>query len=820
MPNQISWIGLASSILLAACENPAPHVALASAGSAAPLGNHVTACELAQRPARPDSGPPQQHARGLFMPGQPAGDTALPYTGRLASAAAQLSGSYALRVSLDVYTLEEGWVAPERDPGRGSLNLLLRAELTPPTRAAQAMEAELRLCGLELPPSYAYATSSVTQWIVPNEVWDRAQMPVFTSRPRVSESGDAISLELAAFPILLGISLTEPGAAWPSYEQTPTFACGADRSGSACFPDHDGDGEPGVSLRVKLDGEVTDAPYPACHSWKYAAPSTDAEAWLAAPDVEMARMFVGLRTALNISLNLDESYSEGSGEVVAEDVLTRVLDCELSDARPCSANQAATLDARAAKSGAAWYEAGQLARAVEFYDRAAAIARQQHDHLAAAEAVGAASFVLRGTVLFDRRRHRQIRDALRALPDGDSGIKAMLLPVSTLGEHSPGALAQRQAAADEGIAMARRLGEPSVLAQALSSSHYGLWGAAPPNELFGIASELLDIARELGDAELLLDALLWRMSDSLELGDGETLALDNEEYLALLDGHHSGWHRYMAAILQSLQECCLGNFARADMLSLRASALGEQQQESSAQPFLAVRELFRRLDGRVAPADAAVPLDPPSDLPVGYHQLWLLGWVRFGREHKARAALAAAAARGFETLPLDPLRRPTLVVLAMCAAELNEPAHARALYALLQGDASLHVVLQPGVYLGPVHYVLGALAASLDDARAGGHFEAALAGCGQARSRSFLWKVQLAYAQWLMGVVQRGHGSAGQRGQPALARARQLLSDALQLSAELDCDPWRARTQALLQAFESLAGGTEVSTLRPVALRR
>jgi hypothetical protein len=142
---------------------------------------------------------------------------------------------------------------------------------------------------------------------------------------------------------------------------------------------------------------------------------------------------------------------------------------------------------RAFCAGAAHYAAGQLEQSVQYFDRAAEIARTHQEHEAVAQAVGAASFVLRGTLMFDRDRHRQIREALRALPEGDCGIKAILLPAGSLGEHSPGALAQRRAAAHAGIAMARRLGDSMVLAQTLSTCHHTLWGAAHPSELLEIS---------------------------------------------------------------------------------------------------------------------------------------------------------------------------------------------------------------------------------------------------------------------------------------------------------------------------------------------
>lgn len=455
---------------------------------------------------------------------------------------------------------------------------------------------------------------------------------------------------------------------------------------------------------------------------------------------------------------------------------------------------------RAFCTGGACYMAGQLAQAVLYFDRAAEIARKLKAHDAVAQAVGASCFVLRGTIMFDRARHHQIRDALRALPEGDSAIKAMLHAVGTLGETD--ALPQRRAAAQEGVAIARRLGEPIVIAQALSCGHHVLWGSAHPNELLEIANELLAVARALGDSEILLDSLLWRISDSFELGDCATLELDCSEYLTLLDGHHSGWHRYMAAILQCMQVSCCGGFDEADALSLRAAELGERQREPSARSFYAVRRLFRWLDGRVESSEGC-ELDPPVDLPAAYHGLWVLAWLRCGRERQARAALRAARARGFENIPYTPLRRPTLAVYALCACELDDIDSAAELYqALLEYDG-LHIVLQPGVYLGPSAYFLGVLAAKLDRAStAAQHFESALRAAEGMRSRTGLWRVQQAYARMLIQLARRGAPADTMLGPQA--RAEQLLTQARSITEELDCEPWHKQTLELVRELQRL----------------
>lgn len=328
MNTKTGWLWLASALLLA-CNNPAPLADSAEpAGADTALEDHLHACEVAEPPP---VAPPEE-TRGLYAAGEDA-------TGVLSTYALNcMSGNYALQVDLDVF-MQDDPVATEHDPGRGLVSLVLRADVADD-------EVELRLCGLTLPPRYVYATSSVTQLEVADEVWDRPSMPTWKSHMR---AGRDEQLQIAAFPLLLGIALTEPGASWPSFEQTPAIECGMEGTGSACFLDHDGDGEPGLSLHAQTTGDATDAPYPACDDWHYAAPSTQPDAWSsgAAADAQPSRLFVGLRTALQLFPSFDASCAHAEGSVQAADIVTRVLDCEQTDGQRCSPAGATVLDGRA-----------------------------------------------------------------------------------------------------------------------------------------------------------------------------------------------------------------------------------------------------------------------------------------------------------------------------------------------------------------------------------------------------------------------------------------------------------------------------------------
>ena len=67
--------------------------------------------------------------------------------------------------------------------------------------------------------------------------------------------------------------------------------------------------------------------------------------------------------------------------------------------------------------------------------------------------------------------------------------------------------------------MARRVDDPTALITALESHHFSLWGLADPGERLALATEIVRLAEELNDRELLLTGHQFRITDLLEIGD-------------------------------------------------------------------------------------------------------------------------------------------------------------------------------------------------------------------------------------------------------------------------------------------------------------
>ena len=78
-----------------------------------------------------------------------------------------------------------------------------------------------------------------------------------------------------------------------------------------------------------------------------------------------------------------------------------------------------------------------------------------------------------------------------------------------------------QAVAQQSVALARRLSDPSTLAFALNARHWAQRGQDDIVELLAIAEEIISCAEPSAELELALQGHSWRLVDLLELGQTE-----------------------------------------------------------------------------------------------------------------------------------------------------------------------------------------------------------------------------------------------------------------------------------------------------------
>jgi hypothetical protein len=149
---------------------------------------------------------------------------------------------------------------------------------------------------------------------------------------------------------LLGLELMgDPmTATFPTWQQTVDFTCGTGKAGEMCFPDHDGDGKPGVTVAMKTTGNFDAAPYKASDGsafpFKPAPVSSNPLDLLNGTGAKT--VYVGLRTALGGSGKIASDCKSGVGDAVAAEnaIQSRATTCILNTDALCSDAQIEFVD--------------------------------------------------------------------------------------------------------------------------------------------------------------------------------------------------------------------------------------------------------------------------------------------------------------------------------------------------------------------------------------------------------------------------------------------------------------------------------------------
>jgi DNA-binding winged helix-turn-helix (wHTH) protein/tetratricopeptide (TPR) repeat protein len=421
----------------------------------------------------------------------------------------------------------------------------------------------------------------------------------------------------------------------------------------------------------------------------------------------------------------------------------------------------------------AWYLAGRLGLAIDRYDQAAALARLAESPELYAEAVLGATSTLRLDLWHNRTRQQQLLEALAMLPLEDSALRANVLAASALGLRSMEKSNDREEATRAAVAMARRVGDDMTLLRTLSAQHVALWGVAHPRGMLVIAEEMVALGYKLNTPDLLLDAMLCRLTNHAELGMSEALLNNLVEYTTQTELRGSPWHAYMATALQAGDAASRGDFERAERLSEHALQQGLRVNDALADVSHAVRSLFLELDRGVRhlPHDQT-HRDAPEQVPADYRLCWALLWARTGALTKAAHAVNQLLSHDLALPAVDSIHRPILAVAGLICIELQDKKRLESIYRRLLPSSDLWLVLPAGVGLGPVAYYLGVVAFALDRPEAAEEHLAQAANQAIIRPSfdgPWLVRTQLAYGTVL-------HAKGDPRGQALVECAEQAAT--------------------------------------------
>lgn len=389
---------------------------------------------------------------------------------------------------------------------------------------------------------------------------------------------------------------------------------------------------------------------------------------------------------------------------------------------------------------------------------------------------------------------RLLRNALSALGDEDSALRARTLGGLARALSFTGLRDQATVVGEEAIMMARRVGDPAVLATTLRVNVFSLYGRPERIlERLDSCAEMLELAQENGDPEMALEAYSGRIFDLLELGEIQAMDAEIEAHARLAQELRQPHYLYILECWRAMRALLVGRFDEGEELAQRALAVGRRLQAHGVAGVFGMQMFtLRREQGRLRELEDAVKVFVQQSSAAGAWRPGLaLVYSELGQETEARAEFEHLAANDFADLPQDALWLTCIAYLSEVCAFLGDGARAVTLYRLLLPYADRTVVVSAGfACYGAASCYLGLLAATMSRwEEAERHFQDALEMNQRMGARPWLAHTQYEYAEMLLA-----------RGQaPDRAKAVSLLGEAMPISQELGMRSLELRVRGRLE---------------------
>ena len=426
---------------------------------------------------------------------------------------------------------------------------------------------------------------------------------------------------------------------------------------------------------------------------------------------------------------------------------------------------------------AATFAAGDIEAARRHFRTLASAARRRGAaEVQARAALGFSEVQMYGSI--DNDAIALLQEALDLLPPDDSALRARAC--ARLGQRLDPVTDQprREALVDEGVAMARRVGDDAALLSLLAAAALVNW--PPEREPVRRAATEEVLARSAGggvDLAAVFWARMTRLRDAFGAGQLDVVDAELERLAALSAESRRTYYRWYLLVLQAARATFAGRLHQGEQLAEEAVELnrrsGAADQEYTAQRVALAMQRRRPREAPLAALRDFAARHPA--LPVWRAMLAQVEWS-LGASG-ARATAAACVRDGLGAILRTPDWLCGLVLLAEPVAEWGTPDEIDALAAALAEHAALNVVMDDAcAAFGPVARPLGLLlAAAGTTEEAAGHFEQAVELA--ARWRAPGWELA-AIADWLRS------------GAPA-SRPDALHDRGLALARDLDL-PWIA----------------------------
>jgi tetratricopeptide (TPR) repeat protein len=339
---------------------------------------------------------------------------------------------------------------------------------------------------------------------------------------------------------------------------------------------------------------------------------------------------------------------------------------------------------------------------------------------------------------------------------------------------------ERMAAlSQEAVEIAAELDDPEARAYAYGAQRRVLWDPPHLQQRVEASTEMLTLARQIGNLELQLQAHAWLVVDLLERGDREAVDAQMEAFKAGAERLRQPLFEWNLLLWQGMRALLAGSLDRADQLAAKALAAGGPAEAVTATQYYTIQLLaIRREQGRMGELEQAahrLVADNPG------RPAWRAALANLlceeGRLAEAEEEFERLAAGDFEDVPRDLDWIIAMTLLSDVCADLGDAPRAALLYAMLEPYADVNVVIGfAAVCLGSAASFLGKLAATMGEPElAAQHFERALAINTELPAPGCLARTQVDYARAILAAA----------GEPRDPRADELLEAAARTAADL-----------------------------------
>jgi tetratricopeptide (TPR) repeat protein len=390
----------------------------------------------------------------------------------------------------------------------------------------------------------------------------------------------------------------------------------------------------------------------------------------------------------------------------------------------------------------------------------------------------------------DPRLLSLLEHALVAIGEEESPLRATVLARLAYELVWAGCPDRCRRLAEQALGMARRVADPAALASALDAWHCAFLGGADPRELVAVASDLIRVAGDLGQRQLVWLGHVWRLHDFVELGDASAMLEEIETLRRMAEGSRQPFLLGFLGVARAMQALLEGRFETAERLAADYSTSSGPAFGQAALVRYFLHSWWARVEqGRLEEFEPLVRANLAQAPPEARFRLPLaFVYAELGRDAELRAEFEAIAAAGFAELPRDWSWLFSMALLSMICATLRDTPRARSLYGLLLTHESRVAVIPTAVLcLGSIAHHLGTLASTLerpDEAEA--HLEHAITVHARLGARPWLARSRYELARTLLA-----RGGPGDH-----ERATTLLDQALEAASELGMKPLAAKAEA------------------------